>query len=211
MNYLSTIKEFVRAEESGNWQGHLAAMGKILNLFAATGLIMSKVGGFTFNLCWIWKKITHSSIISLMKKDFTVQTDEFWAGLWTDLVIEQTMMCSFKSLGGLTRGQGMDESTRNIWISTLHNRAAVEETMCQVTKTTGKNNEQHVELGQSRCMRDFEDLIKFYTWLKQFNKSVAEAKAETSKKAKILLTLTKGVQQFENTTIHVDRTNREGN
>ena len=38
MNYLSTIKEFVRAEESGNWQGHLA-MGKILNLFAATGLI----------------------------------------------------------------------------------------------------------------------------------------------------------------------------
>ena len=39
MNYLSTIKEFVRAEESGNWQGHLAAMGKILNLFAATGLI----------------------------------------------------------------------------------------------------------------------------------------------------------------------------
>ena len=146
-----------------------------------------------------------------MKKDFTVQTDEFWAGLWTDLVIEQTMMCSFKSLGGLTRGQGMDESTRNIWISTLHNRAAVEETMCQVTKTTGKNNEQHVELGQSRCMRDFEDLIKFYTWLKQFNKSVAEAKAETSKKAKILFTLTKGVQQFENTTIHVDRTSREGN
>ena len=63
----------------------------------------------------------------------------------------------------------MDESTRNIWISTLHNCAAVEETMHQVTKTTRQNSKQHVELGQSRHMRDFEDLIKFYTWLKQFN------------------------------------------
>ena len=63
----------------------------------------------------------------------------------------------------------MDESTRNIWISTLHNCAAVEETMHQVTKTTRQNSKQHVELGQSRRMRDFEDLIKFYTWLKQFN------------------------------------------
>ena len=67
---------------------------------------MSKVGGFTFNLCWIWKKITHSSIISLMKKDFIVQRDEFWAGLWTDFEIEQTMICSFKSLGGLQEGKG---------------------------------------------------------------------------------------------------------
>ena len=52
---------------------------------------------------------------------------------------------------------------------TLHNCAGVEETMRQVTKTTRQNSEQHVELGQSRRMRDFEDLIKFYTWLKQFN------------------------------------------
>ena len=41
------------------------------------------------------------------------QTDKFWAGLWTDLVIEQ-MMRSLKSLGGLTRGQGIDENTRNL-------------------------------------------------------------------------------------------------
>ena len=35
------------------------------------------------------------------------------------LAIEQTMMCSFKNLEDLTRGRGMDESTQNIWISTL--------------------------------------------------------------------------------------------
>ena len=36
MNYVSMTNEFVHAERSGNWQGHLAAMGKMLNLFAAT-------------------------------------------------------------------------------------------------------------------------------------------------------------------------------
>ena len=39
MNYVSIIKEFVSAERRGNWQGHLAAKGKMLNLFAATGHI----------------------------------------------------------------------------------------------------------------------------------------------------------------------------
>ena len=32
------------------------------------------------------------------------QTSKRWAVLWTDLVIEQTMMKSVKSIGGLTRG-----------------------------------------------------------------------------------------------------------
>ena len=117
--------------------------------------------------------------------------------------------------------------------------------MHQVTKITRQNSQQHVELSLSRRKRDFEDLIKFYTWLKQLNtfkvrdsclrslnsdlaandsasvncdearkvgrnmlvcmdnKFVAEAKVETSKKVKTLLTLTKAVQ-LENTTIHVN-------
>ena len=36
--------------------------------------------------------------------------DKFWAGLWSDLVIEQIMIGSLKSLGGLARGQGMDRT-----------------------------------------------------------------------------------------------------
>ena len=68
------------------------------------------------------------------------QKDKFRAGLWTDLVIEQTMMRSIKSLGGLTRGREMDESRWKIWISTLHSCAAAEETMRQVTKTTRQNS-----------------------------------------------------------------------
>ena len=35
----------------------------------------------------------------------------YWAGLWPDFIIEQVMMRSIKSRGGLTRGKDFTEST----------------------------------------------------------------------------------------------------
>ena len=51
----------------------------------------------------------------------TVQRgDRYWAGLWTDLTIEQVMMRTIKSCGGLTRGRGVSESVRMLWICIQH-------------------------------------------------------------------------------------------
>ena len=36
-------------------------------------------------------------------------TEKNWAGLWTDLTIEQFLMRAIKSSGGLTRGRGISE------------------------------------------------------------------------------------------------------
>ena len=44
------------------------------------------------------------------------RSDRFWAGLSTDLYIEQVLMKSLKSTGGLTRGRGMDEIQRLTWL-----------------------------------------------------------------------------------------------
>ena len=78
------------------------------------------------------------------------RTDKFWAGLWTDLVIEQTLMRSIKIIGGLTRGRGMDEPVRNLWVTTLHGCGEVEQAMRTVTATNRHTSEQYVELGASR-------------------------------------------------------------
>ena len=37
------------------------------------------------------------------------RSNTFWAGLSSDLVIEQTLMRSFKTSGGLTNGSGINE------------------------------------------------------------------------------------------------------
>ena len=67
--------------------------------------------------------------------------DTGWV-FWSDLIIEQVMMRSIKSRGGLTRGRGFTESTRHQWVHT----AVIHEAMTSTTKSTLGNSEQHVEL-----------------------------------------------------------------
>ena len=78
-------------------------------------------------------------------------------------------MLSVKSIGGLTKGHGMNETTRGFWVSTLHCCGEVEQVMHDVTKTSRQNGEEPVELGSSQYNRDFDDLKKMYQWLETSN------------------------------------------
>lgn len=42
----------------------------------------------------------------------------------------------------------MDESTRNMWISTLHHGAAIKQMMQKITNTIRQTKKQHVEFGK---------------------------------------------------------------
>ena len=44
-----------------------------------------------------------------------------------------------------------------MWVATLHACGEVEQMMRIATKTIRQTSEQHVELGHSRCRRDFDD------------------------------------------------------
>ena len=43
------------------------------------------------------------------------RTNQHWAGLGSDMVIEQNLMRSLKSTGGLTHGSGMTEHQKACW------------------------------------------------------------------------------------------------
>ena len=104
------MKLFIRAERTGNWKLHLVAIKRMINLFAATGHMNYAKSArlylqFMLNLPeehpWL-----HSCFIE--EGYHTIRrSDRYWAGLWTDLVIEQVMMRSIKSRGGLTQGRGV--------------------------------------------------------------------------------------------------------
>jgi hypothetical protein len=49
------------------------------------------------------------------------RNDRYWAGLLSDLVIEQVLMRSVKTAGGLTRGRGMTEVQRPQWLLSMPN------------------------------------------------------------------------------------------
>ena len=146
---------------------------KMLYLYAATGNInyaksvrqyLQMMINRKHDYPWLHVQFTEHGYHSVWR------TSKSWAGLWTDLVIEQTMMRSVKSMGGLTRGHGMIQSVRDLWVSsTLHSCCEVRPSMRETTGTACLISEQDVELGSSCCNRDFDDLLKVYSWFQQFD------------------------------------------
>ena len=53
---------------------------------------------------------TNPAIHQMFQKGYFVvrPSDQYWTGISPDLCIEQSLMCSLKSSGGLTRGHGME-------------------------------------------------------------------------------------------------------
>lgn len=88
------------------------------------------------------------------------RSDRYWAGLWTDLIIEQVI-----SRGGLTRGRGITESVCSTWIHSVHTCASVHEAMTSLTNLHHVTSEQHIELGKSRISRDCRDICSMISWL----------------------------------------------
>ena len=53
---------------------------------------------------WLYEQFTEHDYHTVR------QIDRYWAGLWTDLIIEQVTIRSIKSRVGLTRGRGIMET-----------------------------------------------------------------------------------------------------
>ena len=132
LEYISILKLFIYAERTGNWKLHLLSNSQMLNLFAATGHgNYVKSSRFYLQLMLelptsypdIHEKFTNDGFHTIRR------SDRFWGGLWSDLIIEQVMMRSLKSRGGLTRGRGVTETVRLSWIHSMHGAASVHNSM----------------------------------------------------------------------------------
>ena len=172
MDYIGVIRIFITAARTGDWNLSLVAMQKMINLFAATGHInYARCLRLQLQLMLDLHK-THPWLHSQFANDgFHVirRSERFWAGLWTDLVIEQVLMKSLKSRGGLTRGRGLTESVRALWVNAMHMCATVHSAMTSITGNDNCTSHQHKELGVSRIKRGIEDLEKVSDWFDTHN------------------------------------------
>jgi hypothetical protein len=172
LDYVQILKDFIRADRTCDWFLHLASLKKMLNIFAATGhrnytksvrLYLQLMGELPETHPWLYEQLAGG--LHAVRR-----SDRFWAGLPTDLIIEQTMMRSAKSRGGLTHGRGMAEGVRVMWLKSLHRCATVHAAMLTLTNMdSGKLDVQHVELGRTRSKRDFSDLEKMVEWFEVHN------------------------------------------
>ncbi|KYN50525.1 hypothetical protein ALC57_00165 [Trachymyrmex cornetzi] len=139
---INIMKRFIEAERCGNWELHLSCVRDMIPYFYASGH-------------YLYGKSS--------------QLNKYWSGIWSDMTIEQVLMKSMKSAGGLTHGRGISDSVLCKWIlsSIILTEISNEmENFCNVCYST---SEQHVDAGVSRIKRDASDLDKLVSFFSTYD------------------------------------------
>ena len=114
LQYLEMVEllhTFIKAERTGNWSLHLQCIHSMLPYFASAGHNLYAKSAYIYLQSMLDLEKTHPDIHTMFSAGHHVlrRSERFWAGLSTDLVIEQVLMRSIKTSGDLTRGRGMNE------------------------------------------------------------------------------------------------------
>ena len=85
------------------------------------------------------------------------RSDRYWAGLSLDLIIEQVLMRSLKTSGGLTRKRGMTDQQHLTWLLSKPACADVNCAMQRLTGVSYNTGEQNKDITKARQARDWKD------------------------------------------------------
>ena len=118
LEYIYVVKEFLVAVKTCNCYLHLQTLMKMINLFAASG---HRNHG-KWSRLYLQETLSLSDTNPWLNKQFEYgyhavpYSNRSWRGIWSNLIIEQTLMHSIKYTRGSTRGRGFEE---NLAISRL--------------------------------------------------------------------------------------------
>ena len=74
-------------------------------------------------------------------------------------------MRSLKTTGGMTRGRGMSEGQRAQWILSMPDCSEINHAMQEFTGVSYNSSDQHKEDGESRRVRDHQDVKTMVSFL----------------------------------------------
>ena len=161
---INIARNLITADRSGSWDLHLQAMLETLPIIAAAGH-HNYLKSLYLYLQKMFSLPSENPTVNKMFQEgkFVVRrSDRLWAGLSTDLVIEQVLMLSLKSRGGLTRGSGFTEIQRTTWLYSMTLCSTYNLAMQEYTRVLLESSEQHKEMRGSRQIRDSNDIKKKY-------------------------------------------------
>ena len=87
------------------------------------------------------------------------RSNRLWAGLSSDLIIEQVLVRSLKTSRGLTQGRGMTEHQRLLWLLSRPASAEVNQAMQELTGVNYNTGEQNKDMTKARQARDWKDTL----------------------------------------------------
>ena len=143
---VAILKRFLLAERTGDWILHLSTLQEMLPYLATAGHNLYTKCAYLYLSQMQDLEVHHPKVPAHFKeaKHVVHRTDRYWSGLSTDLVIEQVLMRSVKSTGGLKRGRGMGEAQHAQWLLSMPTLAEYNLAMQQLTGTGYQTSDQHV-------------------------------------------------------------------
>ncbi|CAC5413385.1 unnamed protein product [Mytilus coruscus] len=171
MDMINIMKLFIKAERTGDWFLHLHAIQEMLPFFSATGHNLYLKSAY----CYLQQMQTLETEYPDMYSKFCVgyhvvrRSNRYWTGISTDLAIEQTLMRSVKTSGGMKRGKGMSEVQRAQWLLSMPACSGINSAMQTVENLQYTTSEQHKEITKSRQERDTKDVLTILSYLSERN------------------------------------------
>lgn len=154
MEMISILKSHIRSERTGDWQLQLDAIRGMIPYNAAAAHNSYTKCLFIFLQEMEKLKRTHPVLYDRFTDGHFMirRSDRFWAGLPCDLTIEQVLMKNIKSQIGLTRGRGIGENQRLVWINSMPECVNIKNAMQELTGLHYQTSEQHKDVGASRLV-----------------------------------------------------------
>lgn len=158
---VSIAKEFIKAERMGDWQAHLNCVKEMLPYFHASAhLPYAKSAHLYLQDMLQLNEVMDPSIYQRFTEGFfTVRrSDKLCCGTSTYMIIEQSMMKSMKTDGGIYRGRSTKESVISKWVYGMHAMNTVCEGLEVRANVKMDTTDQHVDASDSRCKKDAKDI-----------------------------------------------------
>ena len=162
MDTVSILQRFIKAERMANWKLHLQTVQDMLPYFAASGHSLYAKYAYVYLRIMLRLPETHPDA---HRKFMVRRSDMFWAGLFTGLIIEQVLMRSIKTHGGLTGGKGMTENQRLVWVLSMPVCASINENMQKFSGFSCETSDQHKDVSAARQARDVRDIVDLIDYL----------------------------------------------
>lgn len=152
MEMVDVLKSKIRAERTGDWKLEMGTLRKMLPYNASAGhnLYTKCIHIFLQEMSRL--ETSHPDIYNQFNDGHFVirRSNRYWAGLPCDLTIEQVLMKNIKSNIGLTRGRGIGDSQRLIWINSMPACVSIKTAIQELTGVRYETSEQHKDVGASR-------------------------------------------------------------
>ena len=176
MEMVDILRKYIRAERTGNWDLHLQALLEMIPYLAASGHNNYTKSALIYLQRMSHLQEDHPEVYHHFQNGLHVirRSDRYWAGLSTDLVIEQVLMRSMKTSGGLTRVRGMTEQQRIIWSLAMPACAEINRAMQELTGVMFNSGEQNKAITQARQARDWKDTQTVLLFLQKSNPFIAD-------------------------------------